>query len=891
MAWVGGTVRLPSIPESYSGGASNVSARVTSRQPQASYAASRSGHQGFGNKPALRQSQALAGASLTAASTSEDRIKTLRSPLDLYYSEGNSLPIQNLSLGPSNVTAQYPHTADNQHISQFHGANGSEPQSSGNGLPKELDQLLDPSRPVRLPDPNSISSRQLDNRQLDKLVGNLGKSKATWRRALVLYEWLKDSGHRLDDRLCTTLIRLCAEHGQAVSALNVYEWMRSPEEYGGAALFPTVYTYTAAMRAALATGMLDKAMQVWRDAQAAGCKPDCRLCITYIEVCSRLGLFDRALQMYMEMRDAPVGSRMTPTVHAYTAAMRAATEGGKWHKALEIWGDMRKAGCEPTGHAYAAGISACASAMDWLRAVQLFEEMCQAGIRPDVVSCTALITALASAGQWQRAESVVRWMLDYGLKPNVRTYTALMTALGNAKQWERAMDMIQLMQTPSWGAVSPNAYTYSALIKAMAENGEFYRAEMVFQQLEHEALGRRGDRVWQAGSHEVPNSAMELPGLTVSPWSNAPTVTQAVVPLGSPSQVVQRSWTSPSELNGLDLHLAQQGAQPLFSRARAPPQAGSSTSVGAASELQVALDLAAAAQQHAGINGYPRDYGVPVTKDPLSRPPAPINLTSQLNQYLGADPAVTLSQEMTGQGALPTSCLSPSKSPPGRVDSGPKMVNEVVCGALMHAYERAGKWEEAVGVLGRARALGISPNTVMYNTAISAAGKAGQLEVMERLFMSMRDPDNVTYETVIAMYGMSGQANKADVAMRAMISAGFKPRDYAYCGLIAAYGLSGDWQGVQRVKNTIRREGYRMTVHVYNALLAACERCGKYDEALELLAGMKRRGVEPNGLTHHLMGSVGKKGAATVEHQQITAAAMSAALAAAGTILIRTGVF
>jgi pentatricopeptide repeat protein len=40
---------------------------------------------------------------------------------------------------------------------------------------------------------------------------------------------------------------------------------------------------------------------------------------------------------------------MAPTVHAYTAAMRAATEGGRWVEALEIWDDMQRAGCQPTG--------------------------------------------------------------------------------------------------------------------------------------------------------------------------------------------------------------------------------------------------------------------------------------------------------------------------------------------------------------------------------------------------------------------------------------------------------------------------------------------------------------------------------------------------------------
>jgi hypothetical protein len=58
------------------------------------------------------------------------------------------------------------------------------------------------------------------------------------------------------------LIRVCADHGDAVSALGVYEWMRAPSDAGGAGLQPTAYTYTATMRAALGVGMLDRAMQV-----------------------------------------------------------------------------------------------------------------------------------------------------------------------------------------------------------------------------------------------------------------------------------------------------------------------------------------------------------------------------------------------------------------------------------------------------------------------------------------------------------------------------------------------------------------------------------------------------------------------------------------------------
>lgn len=129
--------------------------------------------------------------------------------------------------------------------------------------------------------------------------------------------------------------------------------MTSSPAAGGAALTPTTYTYTAAMRAALGGHMHSRALHIWNDAwrrhQAGQLQLDARLCITYIELCARMGLTDQALGMYAQMLGAPSRGRMAPTVHAFTAAMRAATEGGRWTKALEIWEDMRRAGCEATG--------------------------------------------------------------------------------------------------------------------------------------------------------------------------------------------------------------------------------------------------------------------------------------------------------------------------------------------------------------------------------------------------------------------------------------------------------------------------------------------------------------------------------------------------------------
>ena len=62
--------------------------------------------------------------------------------------------------------------------------------------------------------------------------------------------------------MCLLWRRVCSQHGQALLAFNIYDWMRTPAAQGGAGLRPTVFTYTAAMRAALAGNLIDRALKV-----------------------------------------------------------------------------------------------------------------------------------------------------------------------------------------------------------------------------------------------------------------------------------------------------------------------------------------------------------------------------------------------------------------------------------------------------------------------------------------------------------------------------------------------------------------------------------------------------------------------------------------------------
>ena len=881
-----------------------------------------------------------------------------------------------------------------QHPAAAEAASPPSASPSSSSLPAFLTNLLDPSASVDLPPGPAAAALRLDNRELDKLVAALGRSRATWRRALMLHEWLLAAGHALDGRLATTLLRAASQHGAAVTALGLYDWMRAPLAEGGAALQPTVFTYTAAMRAALAGGLLDRALRVWDDAAAAGCAPDCRMATALVEVSARRGDTDRALAAYAAMRDAPRGSRLSPSVHAYTAAMRAAAEGGRPAAALAVWDDLEasRPAVRPTGHAFAAAISACAGAGDWRRAVRLFEAMLAQGIKPDVVSCTALVAALGGGGRADDAAAAVRWMLAAGVRPNVRTYTALLSAQAGARRWDLALDTLARMKGSNISAsssggggllaaaaaatatsssssstsdaaaaaaaagatgVEPNAYTYSALIKAAGEQGQWRLAEAIFGELEAEALAaREAQRAQQravaaeVGGREVLSATAAKDKRAAAAAASPAARFRSSIDVSRRDSIDVRSFTLAAQLaeevlDGFASEGEEEeegGSTPLRS-----PVAPLSPSSNSSSSSSTTLSPSSSA---AALSRYSWAAAAPAS--------AAAAAADASNPWGGVrDDSSPLASAAAAWS--PATAAAPAAASANRP---PALLNEVVCGALMAAHERAGRADDAVRVLSRAAALGVQPNAVMFNTALAALGRRGRFDEALALFEALpySPPDAVAHETLVAAAGVAGRPADAEAAFERLLAAGHAPRDYAFCGLIAAHSAAGDLKSALAVRERYaaaaaeaaakaRRQqqqagsgggllgGVRSalgiakrgpspspppspafaavagaaagaaasaaalatpakpSVHVFNALLAACERARAWDEAVAVAEGMRRDGVSPDADTARLLQAVGRGGVGAVEDAQLAAAALSAALAAAGSLLMRTGVF
>lgn len=586
-------------------------------------------------------------------------------------------------------------------------------------LPQYIRMLMNPSVKESLPKHGKLSSEH--NLSLDKVVLTLGRHRATWRRAILLYDWLVDNGHEFDERLCASVIRICTNRGEISKALDIYEWMTQSKSSGGGGICCSVYTYTSVMKAALLKGDFDYALAVWNQANSSiPDEMDNHINTVLIEALDRKGDVDKALETFSNVQSS---LDCSPSVHTYTVAIKAATNGKRYDDAFAIWKELKTSGTKPSAHAYASIIHAYGEYGDWKESIRKFDEMVNNRVVPDVVSCTALVDALARNGCWLRAEKFIDWMKKKDIHPNVRTYSVLISAYASHGELEKASQLFDAMHSGVLGRKNrPNQYTYSLLIKQLAVKGMWKEAEAIFMFLQKDIM--------ESKRMDVAKKNMK--------------------------------------------------------------------------------------------------------------------------------------------------CVE---------------VNDVICGSMMYAYERAGRWEKALEFFSICQSLGYENNTIITNIALSALAKAGEMKTAEQVFKDLSLPDNVTYETMVAGYGLSGNVKKAESLLLDMIELGYKPKDYAYCGLIAGYTVRGNFQKAIEVYDRAINAGVEPSVHLYNALLAACDRFHKYDRAILLLDEMKRCKIHGNAMTHNLTVSICTEGVRTVESQQAAITAISAAVAAAGSIMIRAGVF
>jgi pentatricopeptide repeat domain-containing protein 1 len=151
------------------------------------------------------------------------------------------------------------------------------------------------------------------------------------------------------------------------------------------------------------------------------------------------------------------------------------------------------------------------------------------------------------------------------------------------------------------------------------------------------------------------------------------------------------------------------------------------------------------------------------------------------------------------------------------------------------------------------RAAGVLPNTVTYNTLITACANGRQWQEALRVFKDMRAagvlPNTITYNTLITACANGGQWREAVRVFKDMRAAGVLPNTITYSTLITACANGGQWQEAVRVFEDMRAAGVLPDTTTYSTLITACANGGQWREAVRVFKDMRAAGVLPDTTT------------------------------------------
>lgn len=152
---------------------------------------------------------------------------------------------------------------------------------------------------------------------------------------------------------------------------------------------------------------------------------------------------------------------------------------------------------------------------------------------------------------------------------------------------------------------------------------------------------------------------------------------------------------------------------------------------------------------------------------------------------------------------------------------------------------------------------GCTPDEVTYSSMIDVYGKSGRFNDAVVLYEQLRGagwkPDKVTFGTMIKIYGRAGNARQAVLVFQEMKEAGIKPDSVVYNTLISLLARLGRNNHAVKFFEEMERTGVKPTAITLSTLIDTYSRAGKPQEGLKSFARLKQEGVVCDAIVYNTM--------------------------------------
>ncbi|XP_023767507.1 pentatricopeptide repeat-containing protein At5g04780, mitochondrial [Lactuca sativa] len=130
-------------------------------------------------------------------------------------------------------------------------------------------------------------------------------------------------------------------------------------------------------------------------------------------------------------------------------------------------------------------------------------------------------------------------------------------------------------------------------------------------------------------------------------------------------------------------------------------------------------------------------------------------------------------------------------------------------------------------------------DTAIGNSLINFYSKCGCLCDSERIFHNMKNPNLVTWTTMISCYGLHGNGEQALYLFEKMKESGFKPNNVTLTAILSSCSHSGLIHQGKKIFNSIRSlYSFEPSVEHYACLVDLLSRVGCFNEAVGLIESM-----------------------------------------------------
>ncbi|KAL3680255.1 hypothetical protein R1sor_023211 [Riccia sorocarpa] len=294
---------------------------------------------------------------------------------------------------------------------------------------------------------------------------------ADWQRALELFEWLSmKHWYTPSNRMLSTILGVLGRVNQVDMAEELFQ--RAEPELGDC-----VQVFNAMLSVHARHGNWQRMQEILRIMLLKGCERDLVTYNTLISGRAKAGLQPGiAMDLLGEIWKAG----LRPDTVTYNTLISACSSNKCYEDAINIHDEMKEQGCQPDIWTYNAIISVYGRCGLDESAEEAYQMMKAKGFTPDSITFNSILYAYAKKGRVEDVERILSQMKDGGRKPDEITFNTMIHMYGKKNLTEKALQLYEQMKL---SRRFPDTITFTVLIDGLGKAGLVKEAERIFTEM------------------------------------------------------------------------------------------------------------------------------------------------------------------------------------------------------------------------------------------------------------------------------------------------------------------------------------------------------------------------------------------------------------------------